>query len=91
MMVQYEIKITGRVQGVWFRYFVQKKASELEIRGWVKNTPDGAVLVMAQGEPENMERFLTHLHEGPPMARVIQVEKHQMPELENFTDFRIRY
>ena len=90
-MVQYEIKITGRVQGVGFRYFVQKRANEFDIKGWVKNTRDGSVLVMAQGDFKDMETFMDHLRIGPSMARVLKVEKNQMPEMEGFTDFRVRY
>lgn len=90
-MVQYEIKITGRVQGVGFRYFVQKRATEFGINGWVKNTRDGGVLVMAQGEEKDVETFLEHLRIGPSMARVIKFERSKMPELEDFADFRIRY
>jgi acylphosphatase len=90
-MVQFEIKITGRVQGVGFRYFVQKRASEFNIKGWVKNTRDGGVLVMVQGEEKDVETFLEHLRIGPSMARVRKLEKSQMPDLEDFTDFSIRY
>lgn len=90
-MVQYEIKITGRVQGVGFRYFVQQRAAEFNIKGWVKNERDGSVLVRAQGEEKDVETFLEHLRIGPSMARVLKVEKSKIPELEDFTDFRIRY
>ncbi|WP_372947967.1 acylphosphatase [Mariniphaga sp.] len=90
-MVQYEIKITGRVQGVGFRYFVQKRANDFNIKGWVKNTRDGSVVVMAQGDFNDMETFMDHLRLGPSMARVLKVEKSQMPELEDFSDFSIRY
>ena len=90
-MVQYEIKITGRVQGVGFRYFVQKRATEFGIKGWVKNSRDGGVQVMAQGDFKAMETFLDHLRIGPSMARVIKVEKNKMPELEDFSDFRVLY
>lgn len=90
-MVQYEIKITGRVQGVGFRYFVQKRANEFDIKGWVKNLPDGSVLVMAQGDFKAMETFMDHLRSGPSMARVLKVEKNEMPELEDFNDFRVSY
>lgn len=90
-MVQYEIKITGRVQGVGFRYFVQKRASELDINGWVKNTPDGGVLVMAQGDEKDMETFLDHLRMGPSMARVIGFTKSELPDVERFDDFRVKY
>jgi len=90
-MVQYEIKITGRVQGVGFRYFVQKRAAEFNIKGWVKNTSDGGVLVMAQGDFKAMETFLDHLRMGPSMARVLKVEKNKMPGMEDFIDFQVRY
>jgi acylphosphatase len=90
-MVEYEIKITGRVQGVGFRYFVQRRAAEFNIVGWVKNERDGSVLVRAQGQEKDVETFLEHLKIGPSMARVIKTEKREMPGLEVFTDFRIRY
>lgn len=90
-MVQYEIKVSGRVQGVWFRYFVQQRATELGIKGWVKNTSDGKVVAMAQGEEKDMKTFFEHLQVGPPMAKVTGVVKNRMPELEEFTDFRIVY
>jgi len=90
-MVQYEITVTGRVQGVGYRYFVQKRANEFDIKGWVKNTSDGGVLVMAQGEEKDAETFMDYLRTGPALARVKQLVKNKMPILENFTDFRIRY
>jgi acylphosphatase len=90
-MVQYEIRIEGRVQGVGFRYFVQKRAAEWHITGWVKNTPDGGVLVMARGEPGNMEVFLDYLQTGPPLARVDRFIKTAIPVPDEFNDFRVRY
>ncbi len=90
-MAQYEIKITGRVQGVGFRYFVQKRANELGVKGWVKNTRDGGVQVMAQGNLKDMETFLDYLRMGPQLARVIQFVKNEMPELEDFSDFCVKY
>jgi acylphosphatase len=90
-MVQYEIRIAGRVQGVGFRYFVQRRASEFDISGWVMNQPDGSVLVMAQGNLKDMEPFIDHLRTGPSSARVTQFIKSEMPSLENFTGFQVRY
>ena len=90
-MVQYEIKIEGRVQGVGFRYFVQKWAAELHITGWVNNTVDGNVVVMAHGELENMEVFLDQLMIGPTMARVNRLTKTAIPGQEKFDNFRVRY
>jgi acylphosphatase len=90
-MVQYEIRIEGRVQGVGFRYFVQRRAAEFDISGWVMNQPDGSVLVMAQGNPQDMEPFIDHLKAGPSGARVTRFVKSEMPSLENFTGFQVRY
>lgn len=91
MAVQFEIKITGRVQGVGFRYFVQKKAEEQNIRGWVKNMPDGSVLVMAQGDETDMNTFIDYLRIGPAMANVTHFTKNRMPEQEEFSSFQVKY
>jgi acylphosphatase len=90
-VVQYKIEISGRVQGVGFRYFVHKKAEALNIKGWVKNTPRGSVEVMAQGDETDVETFIDYLRTGPSMARVTNLSKNQMPELENFNRFEVRY
>jgi acylphosphatase len=90
-MIQYEIKVFGRVQGVGFRYFVRQRAAELNMKGWVRNTPDGNVLVMAQGDVTDMETFLDYLRIGPSLARVTRVTKNEMPALEEFDDFRVKY
>ena len=91
MAVQFEIKITGKVQGVGFRYFVQKRAAEFNVTGWVKNMPDGSVAVMAQGDETDMDTFLDHLKAGPSMSKVSGVSLNRMPETEPFDDFRVKY
>lgn len=91
MEVQYEARITGRVQGVGYRYFVKQIAGENSVSGWVKNLSDGSVLVMARGEEAVMETFLDHLKEGPSMAAVENVSVSKMPGLENFNGFRVKY
>lgn len=91
MAVQFEIKITGKVQGVGFRYFAQKKAAEFDVSGWVKNMSDGSVVVMAQGNETDLDTFIDHLKKGPSMARVSYVSVSRMPEPEKFDDFRVKY
>ncbi len=91
MAVQFEITIKGRVQGVGFRYFVEKRASELNITGWVKNMPGGSVVVMAQGDEKDMNTFIDYLRIGPTMAKVADVSKNRMPELEKFSSFQVKY
>lgn len=90
-MVQYEIKIKGNVQGVGFRFFVQQKANETGISGWVKNLMDGAVLVMALGEETDMKTFIDYLSRGPALARVDEVLKNRMNISSGFSGFRVKY
>ncbi len=66
--------ITGRVQGVGFRYFTQAAAVREGLNGWVRNRPDGRVEVFAEGELEAVERFEHHLRHGPPGGRVDDVD-----------------
>jgi len=66
--------ISGRVQGVGFRYFAQETAAREGISGWVKNLPDRCVEVIAEGEAEAVERLERALRHGPSGARVEDVE-----------------
>ena len=90
-MVQYEVKISGRVQGVGFRFFTEKKAAELNIKGWVKNTRFGDVEVIAQGEETDMDTFIDYLQIGPPLAKVNKISKYKMQDLSDFNIFSIKY
>lgn len=90
-MIQYEIQIAGRVQGVGFRYFVVQKAKEFGITGWVKNTVDGGVLVVAQGEEAVLDTFTDFLQIGPTMARVDRISKYKMDLLTVFDIFSVKY
>ncbi len=69
-----QIKISGRVQGVSFRYCTQSKARELGIRGYVKNMPDGSVFIEATGKEDKMDQFVDFCCQGPSMARVDNLE-----------------
>lgn len=66
--------VKGDVQGVGFRYFVQRRADQLEVRGWVRNNDDGTVEVVAEGERQALEQLRRALEEGPRMARVDRVD-----------------
>ena len=83
------LNIYGRVQGVGFRYYTHKKAIELGITGYVMNRPDGSVYVEAEGEEEDLDRFILWCEEGPPWARVSKVEK-QFTPVTGYAEFRIR-
>lgn len=90
-MIQYEIHITGRVQGVGFRYFVLQKAKEFGITGWVKNSTDGGVIVVAQGEESVLDTFIDFLQIGPTRARVDRISKYKMDLLSVFDIFSVKY
>ena len=80
--------VSGRVQGVGFRYFVEKHASLLGVAGWVRNLDDGRVEVHAQGPPEQLVEFEGRLWQGPRMAGVRGVEVKEAPMLQ-YGGFRI--
>jgi acylphosphatase len=66
--------ISGRVQGVGFRYFTEAAAAREGIHGWVRNLPDGRVEASAEGEADAVDRFESKLRHGPPGARVEDVD-----------------
>ena len=66
--------ITGRVQGVGFRFYTQRKARELGLTGWVRNCRDGSVEVVIQGAPAAVEAMIAWARRGPPSALVADVQ-----------------
>jgi len=89
-MIQYEIKITGKVQGVGFRYFAHQKATEIGITGWVKNSRDGGVLIIAQGTETDLNTFRDYLQIGPIRARVDDISKYKIQSHIIFKIFAIK-
>jgi acylphosphatase len=67
--------VSGRVQGVGFRAFVQRRASELGVEGWARNLEDGRVEVYGVGVPKKLSDLAAALHAGPPMSDVRTVEE----------------
>jgi acylphosphatase len=80
MVIHFLIK--GRVQGVGFRWFVHREASELDLRGWVRNTEDGDVEIVAAGTPEDLTDLRASVKRGPRGSRVDRVIEHQLDETE---------
>ncbi|HWA94082.1 MAG TPA: acylphosphatase [Terracidiphilus sp.] len=74
--------IQGRVQGVGFRWFVHREASELELRGWVRNTEEGDVEIVVTGDPADLDELRTCLHKGPRGSRVDRVIEHLLTDSE---------
>ena len=83
--------IQGRVQGVGFRWFVQREASELDLRGWVRNTEEGDVEVVAAGKAAALDELRSSLKRGPRGSRVDRVVEHALndSEAQNLDSFRI--
>ena len=83
------IRVFGKVQGVGFRYYTQKKALELDVTGFVQNRPDGSVYIEAEGEEEKLDAFILWCNEGPGWARVTNVQVQHTPPF-GYNDFVIK-
>jgi len=81
--------VRGRVQGVGFRWFVEREAHLLGIAGWVRNNADGSVEVLAQGNRDQLSGLHSRLREGPRAARVDNVEVADARPAEGLNSFRI--
>src|SRR5580698_670281 len=81
--------VRGRVQGVGFRWFVEREAHILEIAGWVRNNHDGSVEVHAQGTRDQLSGLHGRLREGPRAARVDAVEVTEASTVAELSTFRI--
>jgi len=91
MKVEAHVLISGKVQGVWLRANAKDKARQLNIKGWVRNLPDGRVEAVFQGEKEMVEEMIKWCHKGPPLAEVENVEVEWKEPEEEFEDFSILY
>ena len=79
----------GRVQGVGFRWFVEREAHILGIAGWVRNNADSSVEVLAVGTRDQLAGLKSRLQQGPRAARVDGVEEHEAKPVAGLTTFRI--
>jgi len=82
--------ITGRVQGIGFRYFVLRNAKQLRLVGWVRNCTYGAVEIVAEGHKQDLEHFVSKLKIGPSMAWIQHVSTRWQPAENNFVGFVIK-
>jgi acylphosphatase len=83
--------VSGRVQGVNFRYTTLQRAQALHLTGWVRNQPDGSVEVMAEGPQAGLEQLLEFLRNGPPHAGVTAVEVDWHTATGEYRTFDVRY
>jgi acylphosphatase len=85
------LRIKGRVQGVGFRFSAVDEARRLALTGWVRNTSDGKVELVAEGPKEGLQRLATWCHVGPRGAQVTDVEEKWPPYTGEFDVFGLRH
>ncbi|HKJ40647.1 MAG TPA: acylphosphatase [Sunxiuqinia sp.] len=88
---RFHIVVSGRVQGVGFRYFAVQKANDCNLKGWVKNLPDGQVELEAEGDGKDLAAFIDYLKLGNGYSRTDRLSQSEISTLENYPDFNVRY
>ncbi len=87
---RYEIRFTGRVQGVGFRMTARRVAGEYAVAGWVRNEPDGSVRCVAEGEVAELKRFVEAVQHAMA-GNVEETEVHRAAATGEFTGFSVRH
>ena len=87
-MIARRVVVSGRVQGVGYRFFAERAARELAVFGWVRNLPNGSVETVAEGEETAILRYVERLREGPRMSRVTNLRVEEI-EVCGYRDFEI--
>ena len=90
-MARAQVVITGKVQGVYFRWATEEEAVRLGVTGWVRNRPDGAVEAEFEGPRPAVEALVRWCHQGPPAARVKRVDVRWAEPTGAYSDFAVRY
>ena len=85
-----DARVSGRVHGVGFRYFVLREAQALELRGWVANEPDGSLHCVAEGPRDRLDALVVRLRQGPPAAVVDGISTAWMAATGAFDSFGVR-
>jgi len=91
MKTNTHVLISGRVQGVWFRANTKKKAEQLGLKGWVRNTNNGCVEAVFQGDEKKVNEMINWCHQGPPLSKVEKVDVTKKQSIDIFEDFRIKH
>ena len=89
--VRLHARVSGRVQGVFYRATTERRARSLGLTGWVRNCPDGTVELVAEGPREICEQLLTYCYQGPPAARVSGIDARWVDARAEFEHFGVRY
>ena len=88
--IRTHLYISGRVQGVNFRYYTMREAQSLGLVGWVRNLPDGRVEVLVEGEKKDVRTLVDWCRQGPPSAHVIRLEENREESTGGFFEFSVR-
>ncbi len=91
MITRVHVLISGKVQGVWFRASTKQKADELGIVGWVRNTDDGDVEAVFEGEKAKIDEMIAWCWIGPQRAQVMDIKMLPSRSDETFTGFVVLY
>lgn len=86
-MISRRLKITGRVQGVFYRESMRRRANQLGVTGWVRNLADGSVEAVVQGDASAVEQMIEWAHHGPESARVDKVDIESVGDNVHFSTF----
>jgi len=89
-MIARRVRVTGRVQGVFFRAWTAEEARTLNVNGWVRNCSDGSVEAHVEGEPDAVDRLIDSIRAGPPGAQVDQVTVDTV-ESAGLSSFEVRH
>jgi len=89
-MKNVNVKISGKVQGVWFRASTKQKAEMLGLKGWVRNTSDGNVEAVFEGDEKQVDEIIDWCNQGPPLAEVKNIDV-KTQDIVNFDKFEIKY
>jgi len=89
-MISVHVRVSGRVQGVYYRAFTQDKARELGIKGWVRNIPGGGVEAVLEGERQKVGELLRLMKSGPAGSMILGMEFSEL-ESKGYEDFQIEY
>jgi acylphosphatase len=87
----YKVLLSGRVQGVGFRYFTESVADKYSVKGYVKNTPAGKVEILCQGEEEEVRIFIDEVVKGPAFSVITGIAKQEVTDNKVYNTFEIKY
>jgi len=86
-----KILSSGRVHGVGFRYFTVSLADNYGVKGYVKNTPEGKVQILCQGEQDELDSFISAVKKGPSFSVITDVRIDEVSEEKKYNTFEIKY